>query len=357
MKHEFMVVILISFLSLSNGISQSGDYIQDFIRTNPDKVAFYFTKDDSISFGLNEKKSMPVASLSKTLVALEFAFQEKNGELDANEMVALSEIDRFAIGDENHKNWKKQIRKDKLIQNQKVALKYIAQGMIRFSANSCADFLLNRLGIDRVNERITALSLEHEPIFPFTASLLLAFNYEGDEKTKFLSEASLWSREDYRSKVLNLHHQILESDNFLKRIKRKIGKSSYQDVDYDALWSNFFSYSNAEEYVNIIRRINERSFGPKMDEMLKFIFESWALEENSHLKSEYEGISYKGAGTNSLINVWLYLRTKDGIKTHFAGFFNNLTKKEFTEIEKSISNFGFRLSTDEDFMKLWQGEK
>lgn len=349
-----IVLTVIFLISTLNVYCQVVPALEKFITDYPEKSSFYFIKNDSMSFGINGLKANPMASLSKTIIALEFAYQFNSSEIDSNESIPITEVERFAIGDDNYRNWKKQIKKDHLINNKEIPLKHIVQGMIRFSANACADFLISKLNLDKINNRIIKLEIEHEPIFPFTASLLVAYNYENKDKTAFLEEAKKWSRNEYRAKVEKVHNKILKDDAFLNKVKKGIKPSSYQDPDFDKIWSNNFSLSSAKAYAELIEKINTRGFEPEMVDILKFIFESWAMKENPHLIENYDGISYKGAGTNSLVNVWLYLRNKDGRTTQFVGLFNDLNQEEFKMVEKEISNFGFLLSTDETLQMKWR---
>lgn len=330
------------------------DFMESFVKNNPDKSAFYFSKNDSIAFGINEDKMNPLASLSKTIIALEFAYQVGREEIDPDMLVSYEEINRFAVGDDNFANWTKQIKKDKILSKGQVPIKYVAQGMIRYSANACADYLLSKLGLDKVNKRLEELQIKHESIFPFTASILVAFNYQNEDKAEFLKKAKDWSRDEFRSKVNELNDKFINDDEFLKNIKKEISASIYKDLDYDALWSDNFSLSTAKEYTKLIAKINNREFDPSMNDILTFLFETWAMNDNSELKGAYDGLAYKGAGTNSLINVWLYLRDKEGSEMQFVGLFNHLNQEEYKKIEASISNFGFQLCTDEVYMNKWK---
>jgi len=354
--HILFLILIISQFSNILLAQNIEDPIGQFIRNNPDKVSFYFIKDDSINFGLNEDNLKPVASLSKTIIALEFAYQVLSGTINSEELVAVAELDRFVIGDDNFKNWQKQIKKDRLILKGKIPLKYVTQGMVRHSANACADYIINRLGIDNINRRIDILGINHEPIFPFTASLLVAFNYGDLERQSFLNLTQQWTREEYKAKVQSVHDKLTTENDFLVMVKKRLSSDRYRDLKYDEIWSNNFSLSSAKEYAQLIERINGGDFGHEMEPMLRFLFETWALEENVELKSSFDGLAYKGAGTNSMVNVWLYLRDKEGSTTQFVGLFNNLSKEEFKEIEINISNFGFKMCTESDFRQKWRNE-
>ncbi|MFY0606769.1 MAG: serine hydrolase [Cyclobacteriaceae bacterium] len=320
--------------------------MEDFVNANPNKVSFCVIINDSIEFGRNQYRMMPAASLSKTIIALEFIYQVASGDQSEEAMVSMSDIDYLAIGDSNYKNWKKQIKQDQLVKNDQIALKYVVQGMIRYSANACADYLINRLGLENINNRIRLLNLTHEPIFPFTASLLHAFNYCDMDKSAFIADAKKWNKEEYLDQVVLLHDRIMTDPKFWKETKKRIKKSRYSDTDYDSIWTNSFSQSTAYAYARLIADINKRKLAPEFTTLVQMIFEKWTFSDNPQLIDSFDRVAYKGANSNSLINIWLYLADQEGNTMQFVGLFNHLTKNEYAIVEQNISNFGFALLTD-----------
>jgi D-alanyl-D-alanine carboxypeptidase len=348
------ITLIVSFWCIAMHMTSAQEpRIESFFKDHPNKMALCLYQEGSVIVGHNEEEYFPMASLSKTIIVIEYAYQVNSGVLDQEELISLSELDRYALDDDNYKNWLKRMKKDRRVVQNKVPIKFVAQGMIQFSANACADYMLNRLGLEQVNQRIGLLNLDHEPIFPFTASLLLAFNYEKKERALFLREAQGWDRETYRSKVEALNDRIVQEDQFLKSIRKNISQDSYKDVAYDSLWTAYFSRSTAKTYAELIDKINRRDFETDIQDQLTFLFETWVFADNPGIQESFDGLAYKGAGTNSLVNVWLYVRTKEGTTTQFVALFDHLTPEEYKLIEATVSNFGFEMCTNPAFQESW----
>ena len=98
----------------------------------------------------------------KTLIAIEFAYQAAEGQINPRELVPLYKLDRFDVDDQNLETWEKMVKSKGLVNSaNRIKLRHIAQGMIRSNVNACADYLFSVLDIDQINERINHLDMEH----------------------------------------------------------------------------------------------------------------------------------------------------------------------------------------------------
>src|SRR5699024_1547248 len=70
-----------------------------------------------------------------------------------------------------HEAWLEEMEEEDNIHEESVTLHDIASGMITYSSNANADFLMDLLGVENIDQRMSDLELEHDPIIPFTGSL------------------------------------------------------------------------------------------------------------------------------------------------------------------------------------------
>jgi len=145
------IVFLLLISTIDIAFSQKNPVAQ-FIRDNQEKCSFYLIKDDELHGGFHELRSFPLASLSKTLIAIEFAYQVSEGKFDGEALIPVYKIDRFAIDDTNYEKWLFEMQSKGLINNDRVPLKHIARGMIKHNTYACADYLFSILGIDNIND-------------------------------------------------------------------------------------------------------------------------------------------------------------------------------------------------------------
>lgn len=332
--------------------------VAEFISDNQEKCSFYLIKDGELHGGFHEMRAFPMASLSKTLIAIEFAYQANEGTIDPEALVSISEMDRFVIDDDNYASWLKEMKDKKLIRpGSRIPLKLIAQGMIKYSANACADYIITLLGIDNVNQRIETLDMgHHQEIFPFTASLAVAFNADNTDKTNHINVMKSLTFDQYHTLVLQEHKKFVEDVNYAKTLATNFNKSKYKDEEYDDVWSGNFSTSTAVDYAELLGKINSGDYFPDgVQTYLRYLFEEWAMEAHPELADDYEAVAFKGAGTNSIVNAWVYTRDKSGKMAEFVALFNNLDEKQRDMLEENISDFAFKMCTDPDYLNKVMG--
>lgn len=69
---------------------------------------------------------------------------------------------------------KKYLEKTGKITEGAVSLEEVAKGMVKFSSNANAEYLMELLGLDNINRNLQSLSLPaHQPLFPIVSSLYI----------------------------------------------------------------------------------------------------------------------------------------------------------------------------------------
>src|SRR5699024_5195965 len=85
-----------------------------------------------------------------------------------------------------------EMKEEDNIHEESVRLHDVASGMITYSSNANADFLIDLLGEENINQRMEELELEHDPIVPFTGSLAAfsVYKQESEDREKELQNMS-----------------------------------------------------------------------------------------------------------------------------------------------------------------------
>ena len=181
MKHIIFFLIC-SFLSVSIYSQPGADSLLNFLKQNPSRSSLFLAKNDTVIARLNEDKLMPLASTVKIIIALEFAKQASHNLIHENSLVPLSELAKYYIPNTDgnaHPNWINYEKKKGNIINDSVRLIDVAKGMMMFSSNANAEYLMDLLGIDDINSNLRMLGLKnHTPIYFFPASIFLYQNPE-----------------------------------------------------------------------------------------------------------------------------------------------------------------------------------
>lgn len=305
-----LVLIVVAFLFAYLWYRNSRNNIVTFIVENPNSASIIMVKNNSVLIDRNSTNLMPLASVVKVIIVIEFAQQAAKKTIDASERIQLSELEKFYIRETDggsHQSWLRSIPKGN---NGSVSLSDVARGMIEYSSNANAEFLMGILGFDNVNNALAMIGLEkHEPIYPFVSSLIV------------LRDLSLFDL-----KRLTKHQYIKLSYDVHQKLKNNsIDKSFTKEqmlLKKQEHYENWFIRGTAEEYVSILSKINSRKFfSMKEQKYIERIMKHPFLPSNLSHGGEKTGSLSAGVLTQAT-----YETTTDGDKFELVIFLRNLSK-------------------------------
>ena len=324
-----LLILLIALWLLKNDTR----YITRFIKENPDRSSIYLIRNDKVILAHNENKLMPLASTVKIIIALEYANQVSKNVISKNETVDLTELNKFYLANTDagaHNSWQKELEHKQLIRNNSVSLEEVVKGMIKFSSNANAEYLIAKLGKANINDAHKNEELEHTPIYPFVSSLIVCSEIPGLSDSDCISKS--W---EYHERLKNGDGSLLQSF--------KIPKLPVQKI-----WSDKLPASTTKDYCILMNKINTETLGDKkVSQYLKEIL-GWPLE-NSLNQKHFTSFGIKGGSTAFVITEALYATDAAGTNTALAVFFNDLKDWEKIIIDWNLSKFELKVLFDEKF--------
>jgi len=352
MKNIITSLICFLLLSIPSAFvySQStADSLLNFIKQNKERSSLFLKKNDTVIARLNEDKLMPLASTVKMMVAIEFAKQAAHNVFNKNEKLPLSELNKFYIPNTDggaHPRWINYERSLGHIINDSVELIDVARGMIIFSINANTEYLMDLLGIDKIQNNIQLLGLkEHTPIYPLVSSLFLYQNPRKINEDKIIRVIKKLSDADYAKSALLIHNQLKNDSNYKKKFRPQDLTLKMQKE-----WSDRLPASTTKEYVQVCSILNSRKyFDSSTYQVLVEVLESLMEVPANKVWLSHAGM--KGGSTMFVLTKALYATLKDGTKIEMAYFFNNLTGEENMQLQMWMNNFEIRVLTDEKFRK------
>ncbi|MBK8906101.1 MAG: serine hydrolase [Anaerolineaceae bacterium] len=167
----------------------------DFIIDHPGETAvvtYTFDEngilvDDGSAVFHNADEPLVVASVMKTAVLAAYAEMVVNGELDPNEAVPVAEWERFYLPGSDGGAHIAGLRRVGLAadelgfavdQTAVVTLDDLATMMMHYSGNAATDYLLERVGLERVTAVTQTHLRHHTPIHHTLGYALAVFNHE-----------------------------------------------------------------------------------------------------------------------------------------------------------------------------------
>ena len=159
--------------------NDDAQYIASFIEEHKDEKnsALLVKRNDKVVYSVNPNVVLPVASTMKLIVALEYTKQVTDGKIDSSSFVSINDVNRYYVPNTDggaQDRWQKYLEKTGKITEGAVSLEEVAKGMVKFSSNANAEYLMELLGLDNINRNLQSLSLPaHQPLFPIVSSLYI----------------------------------------------------------------------------------------------------------------------------------------------------------------------------------------
>lgn len=337
------------FGSIRCDAQSQADSLLHFIRQNKSISSLFLKKNDTIMAHLNEDKLMPLASTVKIIIAIEFAKQASHHLVDKDKRIALAELDKYYIPhtDGNaHPNWINYEKQQQNINNDSVALVEVAKGMIQFSSNANAEYLIDLLGMNNINSNLKLLGLtRHTLIYPFVSALFLYQNPKHVKEQKIIRQIAQLSNGQYAKACLLIHNQLKNNADYKQKFR-------VEDltIPMQKEWSDRLPASTTKEYVRIAGIINNRKIFDKTTyAILSELLETVMKNPSNQTWLTHAGM--KGGSTLFVLTKAMYATLKDGTKIELAYFFNGLTQQQNQQLQSWMNNFELKILSDETFRK------
>ncbi|MEM8896804.1 MAG: serine hydrolase [Bacteroidota bacterium] len=343
----FCCFILLCLDINAQGFAPDEKVVLEFIRNYPDQSAIKLVRNDTVLALKNPDKMMPLASTMKIIIAIEYAEQAASGDLDPDEMISLEEVAKYYLPNTDanaHPAWLQSVSAK--IQDGNISIRELAKGMISHSSNANSEWLLDRLGLEKVNTRIQSLGIQnHEDIFYFVSALLI-----GKEQLKDLNGNELLAA----LKEMSLSEYAQASEEIHEKLKNG---ATYQleladlGIDIQRVWSDNFPASTVAAYADLMGKINAKTyFSPEtqmyLDEAMEF------LMENPANRAIFQHAGMKGGSSAFILTKALYVTDTEGNTTEMAYFFDDLWPITNMRLQQNMNQFELKVLTDAAFRKL-----
>ncbi|MGG0215548.1 serine hydrolase [Bacillus mycoides] len=347
-----VVAVIAFFVIMKYYLSKEDpDYVLNYIKEHKgdETCSLLIRKNGEVVTSVNENKKLPLASMAKIVIAVEFAKQVSEGKISRDEQISLQDLEKYYVKNTDggaHPDWLEDSKVRELVQNGQIALEEVAKGMIHYSSNANTTYLLDKLGIERVNDSLKELELtSHDKFSSYTASLYMRGYVEkelNEPENQSLEMIRNMSNDEYNKHVLQIHEWMKDESEWKKRdIPLKI------DMGFQRIWSDRLVSANAKDYMSLMEKINSRNyFSKSMQDEMENIFKGTV--QNS--KFEYAG--QKGGSTAFVLTKSLYTTDKKGNKVEVVIMFNDIDNQiTHQKLRNNIDYFIRDVITSEEFRR------
>lgn len=315
------------------------------------------------------RKETPLASMKKVVVLAAYAHEVSEGNLDPEEGVRVSEWERYYLPNTDGGAHPDALRKLGLETEEngaasgsraEVEVSDLAQAMIRSSDNAATDYLITRLGEDRIQAVIEDAGLEgQEPILPLLGNFLLWFDLDSEDSDlskqfsgERLKELRSLDEEEYAARVNSLTRAYAEGEigDRWRESGPPTGPLRYQE---DVTWE-LETRGTAEDYARIMAGVSTGEFISQEVSGIMREHLDWPMEKKEN-KEKFLDFGAKGGSLAGVLNQATFAVPKAG---DFAGetrvtviFIGQMPASAWLGAQKSegFDDFVLGLATDREF--------
>ncbi|TFE02370.1 serine hydrolase [Jeotgalibacillus salarius] len=318
-----------------------------FIKERPDTISLKVQRNDEVLVAQQENLMLPLASTAKMVIAVEYAKQAASGNINPDEVISLSTLEPFYFKRTDggaHEAWLKEINRQ-----DPVTLSQVAEGMMHYSSNANSDYLMHKLGLDRINAGLEETGLtDHEPIFPFVAALAVPYILTTEQNLTLEganAEIRDMSKEEYRNMTIMIMERWLDqpcTDQEKQQILKCLTAPAQKN------WSDHLTRSNAKTYTDFMEKLNSKTFfSKKVHSHLDPLLEP--LMESPKNREWLRHTGQKGGSTPHVLTFSLYATDLKDNRTEISFFADGLELLEQIRLSKSMNDFQKAILRDEDF--------
>ncbi|ASK63896.1 hypothetical protein CFK37_17890 [Virgibacillus phasianinus] len=337
-----LFLFIISFIGLGiltnkrNSKKDKNDLLKYLIKHK--NCASITIKEDGLdTLALNSDKRFPLASTIKIIIAYKLVKLAEIGQLTLTDKIKMNDLDKFYIENTDggaHPRWKMSIGNP-----DEASLLEVAKGMMQFSSNACTDYLIGKIGIERINVSLNELRVDNHDKITFLTPSVLIPGYLSDKK-KIAAE---------KIKSLNLYsYQKLSEKLFLKMakvncqtLKDKVPKML--DHKIQLATTKKYASSTTREYADLMFKLGKDLLTAKE----KKLFSKIVLGDNIR-DNQDDLFWYKGGATLFVLTSALYKESQG--QTICVSFFLEDDKGgELYWIKNILNSFVIGIAKDIDF--------
>lgn len=322
-------------------MNKSKEDLLTFVMKNKRDISATMIENEDVVLDWNGDQKTPLASTVKLMVLFHFVKTVSSGDTKLNEKVALSDIERFYIDRTDggaHTYW---LEVNGFSEH--ATILDVAKGMMQFSSNACTDYLIDRLGLEKINDQMKQAGLiEHDELMPLTPMILWSA-YVSDHEQDALKQMSGVSHEQYKSLMSEIFN-IMKSDPEHKKIlEEKTMEKDLLSFHIQSLLTQKMTKSTTNQYAQFMKRLH--------DELLtteeKSLFSQIVLGEIFKTETD-QYLWYKGGATLFVFTGALYRKTETS-SISLSLFINDPKADNSHWIEEVFNEFILTAAVDQHF--------
>ena len=334
---------------------KKADDLLEYFKKHPDRVSFCMAENDCPIIAYQADRKMPLASVLKIMVAIEYIRQVKSRQITPDQTVTLDQLDRYYIPYSDggaHQHWlegihRRQPQPGQPKPGQTVTLAEVAKGMIEYSSNANTEYLMAVLGLEAINRTVLQIGgADHDPIFPISSAGLMGTYLMDTESMTFREMIRRLERMSF-DEYASISKEILQklSEDGRKAFIRRYGNRMSFHRELQLVSSRRMPAGTARLYATLPARLRQLDW---------FDDDAWRQFRHLMQRPVREGspiaeLLSKGGSSISICNDVLYAKDREGNRLSIAMFIQEPSRKQLKRLQRKTVPFVLKLLLDPDY--------
>ena len=343
------IALILSYLTYAL-LRDNPNYVLEHLKEHPENSSFYFAENGEVTVAYESDIKRPLASTVKILIALEYAMQVEENQLQKDMLVSLDDLSKFYLKNSDggaHESWLEVMKQNNKIKDNQVTLHDVAKGMITYSSNANTDYLMHLLGVEAINARKNQLGLnQHDDVYPIVSALYISDVVKTDEMSdeELIHELEALSFDEYSTIAHQLSQKMQTGEFDLSEETLELS-SKLQKV-----WSDRLIGASANDYGKLLQLISNDELPTGAAQTIRDLME-WPMQLNKENKEHYLHLGSKGGSTMFVLNNEMYVEDLKDNQFEIVYLLDELNLLESFLIRKNRNSFEAKLINDVDFRK------
>lgn len=325
-----------------------------FINGNKADHSFHVVENDDTIINMHSDVRRPLASVVKIIILIAFAKQVEKGYMTTDEPVSLDHLAKYYIPRTDggaHTAWLNDIEKSGLVTDNTVTLLDITKGMIQYSSNANTEYLIERLGIEKINHVLDEWHIsEHDKVYPVSSAMLIPgyLKYTQQRSWRDITEyLENCTYEQYAELAVEVFQLLQDDRDGQEKWINKLAFAKGFSKRLQKIWSDHLPKATAKQYVNILRELFEgQTRSPSFYSLVQHALTVPVKNKN------FITFAQKGGSSLFILNIVLFIENTSGTKYYFALFLNDATGLEMIWLQDKLSLFINQFFNDEQFKQV-----
>ncbi|GAA4840871.1 hypothetical protein GCM10023331_27350 [Algivirga pacifica] len=295
----------------------------------------------------------PTGNLYNLFIAIAYAQQAAQRTIEPEAPLDIQNIRQYNLHNPGFDAWEQYIRIYKKLRGNRIRTKDVAAGMMAFSLDPCSEYLMDQIGINRIEQEITKLPWVPKQTYHYPVSgKVVGFNPTQVSPEQYIRTLPNTSNETFGQMSEEVHQNLQKG--YTSIYDSLLINAEQYHKEYLMLWYDRAPHYTPEVFLKTLHHINRRTyFSKEVFRPLIYALESTPMK-SPEIQRSFSYCGFLSSSTPTSLSIAIYGKTKSGQHVELVCVFQQLSRKEHIDLSALMHDFAFELIEEPIFREKIQ---